>query len=129
MAIAGGSLAQVAAPVAAALLFRRQRDWFGVTVAAAWLASSLFGLAAYVGDARARELPLVGLTSDPVHDWNWILGRLGILPWDHALAGILRVLSFAAWLGAVVAGSWLCLEMARSRRTGIRPGSGPPPSS
>jgi hypothetical protein len=129
LAIAGGSLAQVAAPVAAAALFRRQRDWFGMTVASAWLASSLFGLAAYVGDARARELPLVGLTSDPVHDWNWILGRLGMLSWDHALAGALRILSFAAWAGAIAAGGWLCLEMARSRGAGVTLGSRPPPSS
>ncbi|MEO8430371.1 MAG: hypothetical protein ABI592_02600 [Acidobacteriota bacterium] len=129
LAIAGGSLAQVAAPLAAAAIFHRQRDWFGVTVAGAWLASSLFGLAAYVGDARARELPLVGLTSDPVHDWNWILGRLGLLTWDHALASALRFVSFAVWVAAVAAGAWLCLEMERSRRRRVRPGTRPAPSS
>ncbi len=83
--IAGGSVAQVAAPIAAGWMLARQRDWFGITVAAAWLSSSLFGLAAYVGDARTMELPLVGLFPDPVHDWNWMLSRLGILGWEVGL--------------------------------------------
>jgi hypothetical protein len=106
---------QLAAPVAAGWLLARQRDYFGVTVAGAWLASSLHGLAAYVGDARAQDLPLVALTSDPIHDWNWILGKLGLLSWDHALAALLRIASLGLWAGSVGAGGWLCLEMARRR--------------
>jgi hypothetical protein len=84
-----------------------------VTVAAAWLASSLHGLAAYVGDARARELPLVGLVPDPIHDWNWILGHLGVLSWDHALAAMLRAASLVIWMASLAAGTWLCGQMAR----------------
>ncbi len=110
--IAGGSLAQVAAPVAAGWMLARQRDWFGITVAAAWLASSLSGLAAYVGDARAQELPLVGFVPDPIHDWNWMLSRVGLLDWDRGLAALTRGLSFVIWAAAVIAGTWLCREMA-----------------
>jgi hypothetical protein len=84
-----------------------------VTVAAAWLASSLHGLAAYVGDARARELPLVGLVPDPIHDWNWILGHLGVLSWDHAFAAMLRAASLVIWTASLAAGTWLCGQMAR----------------
>ncbi|MEO8190492.1 MAG: hypothetical protein ABI682_09120 [Acidobacteriota bacterium] len=119
LSIAGGSVAQVAAPIAAGWILARQRDWFGITVAAAWLASSLFGLAAYIGDARAMEIPLVGLVPDPVHDWNWMLSRLGILGWDHGLSALTRAASYAVWTSAVVSGAWLCREMAlaaRSRR-------------
>ncbi len=109
--VAGGSVAQVAAPVAAGWILARQRDWFGITVAAAWLASSLFGLAAYVGDARAQELPLVGFVPDPIHDWNWMLSRLGLLGWDRGLAALTRGLSFVIWAASVIAGTWLCREM------------------
>lgn len=108
-----GSFVQAAAPVAAGFAFYRQRDWFGITVAGAWLSSSLHALAAYVGDARARELPLVGLFPDPVHDWEWILGHLGILSWDRGLAGMLRVVSGAIGIAAVIAGGWMCWEMGR----------------
>jgi hypothetical protein len=125
LSISGGSLFQVAAPIAAGWILARQRDWFGITVAGAWLASSLHGLAAYVGDARARELPLVGLFPDPVHDWEWILGRLGILTWDRGLAAILRFFSAGIGIAAVAGGAWLCLEMAR-RRVGFA--GRPPPA-
>lgn len=83
------------------------------------MGSSLHGLAAYVGDARARDLPLVALSADPIHDWNWILGHLGLLSWDHALAGLLRLASFGVWAASLAAGTWLCLEMARSRRVAV----------
>ena len=113
--IAGGSLAQIAAPAAAAWILGRQRDYFGVAVGAAWLAFSLFGLAAYVGDARARELPLVSLGPDPIHDWNWMLGRLGWLSADRALAGLLRAGATALWAASMSLGAWLLWAMARSR--------------
>ncbi len=115
ISIAGGSLFQVAAPIAAGWILARQRDWFGITVAGAWLASSLHGLAAYVGDARARDLPLVGLVPDPIHDWEWLLGHLGILTWDHGLAALLRILSAGIGIAAVGGGAWLCAEMRKSR--------------
>ncbi|HEY6147284.1 MAG TPA: hypothetical protein VIZ69_06285 [Thermoanaerobaculia bacterium] len=122
LSIPAGSAAQVAAPAVAGWLLWRQRDYFGVTVAGAWLASSLHGLAAYVGDARARELPLVALTSEPIHDWNWILGKIGILSWDQALAALLRIASFGIWVASIAAGTWLCVQM-------VKRGSRPAPTS
>lgn len=113
LATAGGSFAQVVVPAAAALLFLRQRDYFGVAVAGAWLAFSLWNLATYVGDARAQELPLLGLGPDPMHDWHWLLERLGILSWDRALAGAVRGTALALWGGSMALGVWLCLTMAR----------------
>ncbi len=115
LSTAGGSLAQVAAPAAAAWLLYRQRDYFGVAVATAWLAFSLFGLATYVADARAQELPLVALTADPIHDWQWLLEKLGILEWDHRLAFLTRVAAFAIWLGSLTLGGWLVWTMAARR--------------
>lgn len=120
VSVAAGSFVQVAAPVGAGFVFVRQRDWFGVTVAAAWLSSSLHGLAAYVGDARSRDLPLVGLFPDPVHDWAYLLGKLGIPTWDHGLAALLRLASAGIGLAAIAAGGWMCWEMARKSGSGDR---------
>ena len=114
--IAGGSLAQIAAPIAAAWILARQRDYFGIAVGMAWLAFSLFGLAAYVGDARAQELPLVSLGPDPIHDWNWMLGRLGLLSADHALAFLCRAAAAVIWAGAMVLGVWLLWVMGTDQR-------------
>jgi hypothetical protein len=115
LGIAGGSLTQVAAPAVAAWLLHRQSDYFGVAVGGAWEAFSLWNLATYIGDARAMELPLVGLVPDPIHDWNWLLSKLGILTWDRSLAALTRLAAFSIWTAALAFGAWLCWNMARSR--------------
>ncbi len=115
--VAGGSLAQVAAPAAAAWILGRQRDYFGVAVAGAWFAFSLFGVATYAGDARAQELPLVALGPDPVHDWNWMLGRLGLLSADHTLAFLMRAGAVLVWIAAIALGGWLLWVMAESSKS------------
>jgi hypothetical protein len=114
--VAGGSLAQVGAPVVAATVLYRQRDFFGVAVCGAWLAFSLCGVATYIGDARAESLQLVGLTDDPQHDWNYLLERAGLLRWDMRLAAMTRLVALAVLAGSVWCGAWLCLRMARPAR-------------
>ncbi|MEO0650738.1 MAG: zinc ribbon domain-containing protein [Planctomycetota bacterium] len=114
---AGGTLLQLAAPTAAAVVFLRQRDWFAVTVALAWLGTNGFGIAVYVADARAQALPLLGLgAGEPIHDWNYLLGRLGLLRSDQALAALCRAAGAASMLAAVVGGAWMLVEMARGAR-------------
>ena len=113
--IAGGSIAQLLAPIAATLVLLRQRDWFGVSVTTCWLAFSLFNLATYVGDARDQYLPLVGLSDEPEHDWAYLLGAVHLLEADHALAFLVRVVAFATWAAAVAFGSWLLWRMAKAK--------------
>jgi hypothetical protein len=45
-----------------------------------WTGPSLADVAVYVADGRAMALPL--LAEGLIHDWNFILGRLGLLGWD-----------------------------------------------
>jgi len=114
---AGGSIMQVAAPVAVAYGFLRQRDYFAIAVAGAWEAMSLSNLATYVADARAQELPLVSpVSGDPEHDWNYLLSSVGMLRQDTLLAGLVRLAAFAALASSLAFGAWLCVRMARSRR-------------
>lgn len=120
VSVASGSVFQLAAPAVAALLLARQRDYFGVAFAAGWLGYSMVNLSLYVGDARAKQLPLIGFTDDPIHDWNYLLGKLGLLEWDRALAGALRVASIATFLTAVAFGAWLLWKMMRAPRSAPR---------
>lgn len=114
--IAGGTILQLAAPLIAGAIFRRQRDWFAVAVATCWLSTNLFEVARYAGDARARALPLVSpATGDPVHDWAYLLGRFGLLSHDAAVAGGLRFLAGIAMLAGLVGGGWLVCHMVRDR--------------
>lgn len=113
----GGTLFQCAAPVVAAWLFLRQPDYFAVPVCGAWLATNLYGVATYMADARALELPLVSVGGGEVdHDWNYMLDALGIITWDTRLAFLVRVLAFVLLWGSVALGGWILLLMARRAR-------------
>jgi hypothetical protein len=114
MAVAGGSLNQILIPVATVVLFYHYRDFFGIAGAGAWLASSLLDLARYIGDARAFNLDLVGFGEDSVHDWAWLLGRLGGLQYDTRIAGLTRGCAVLVLFVSLGFGVWLCLQMGRA---------------
>jgi hypothetical protein len=120
VAVAGGTVFQVGAPLAAAWVLGRQRDYFGVAVAAAWLSFSLFNVATYMADARRYELDYVNVGGGEVEaqDWDYMLTALGLLEWDTWLAGLTRVAAAACGAAALLAGGWLLSVMATSRRTG-----------
>jgi hypothetical protein len=119
LGIAGGSLAQLLAPILVGIGFlywqrdgEPQRDYFALAVAAFWLAFSLHNLALYVGDARHQDLPLLGMSSDPVHDWNYLLGWAGLLAWDQRFAGLIRLAAAGISLLAFLFAGWLLKRMA-----------------
>lgn len=96
-AVAGGSLTQLLAPLAACVVIRKQGDRLGSIIPLFWLASSLGNLAAYIADARDMDLPLVSLGDgeDVVHDWNYLLEHAGALTRDAQFAAWCRM---SGWL-------------------------------
>jgi hypothetical protein len=113
MTVLGGSLTQLLIPLATALLLYRSRDFFGIAVAGAWLSSSLIDLARYIGDARTLDLDLVGFGENAVHDWAFLLGRVGWLPYDVRLASLTRGIGVVVLLASLGFGGWLVLQMGR----------------
>ena len=117
MAAAGGTLLQVLAPLIGAAMFLRQRDWFAVSFAFAWLGTNFFGIAPYAADARARALPLVTPgPGDPIHDWYYMLAQLGWLQHDWLIGRSFRMLGILAMAGGIAFGAWLVRRMLLSRR-------------
>jgi hypothetical protein len=112
-----GSVFQIAIPIACVVYFARQADYFGMSVGGFWLSYSLYELSAYVGDARSKDLPLVGFAAseDLEHDWGYILGALHMLPADHTLAFLLRAAGLVAGVGSCAFAVWLLVTMAQSR--------------
>lgn len=111
-----GSGTQLLIPIIVIIIFARQPDYFGIAVGGFWLAFSLFELANYVGDARAMELPLVGFSDDPEHDWHYLLGTTGLLSLDTTFAFLLRVVATLTGVSSLAFAVWLLLIMARSPR-------------
>lgn len=94
----GGTLMQLAIPAAIAGYFYWQKERYGFSVTLFWVAQNLFNVAVYVGDARSQALPLVG---GGIHDWNYLLGRTGLLEHDTGIAGLLRLLGWVLMLLSV----------------------------
>jgi hypothetical protein len=116
-----GSGTQVLVPLIVVLIFAKQPDYFGMSVGGFWLSFSLFELARYVGDARSMDLPLVTYGSgDPEHDWHYLLGSLHMLPMDHALAFLLRIVAVALGAGSLTFAVWLLLQMRTRPSRGVR---------
>lgn len=119
MMLLGGSVTQLAAPICVALyLLLRQGDWFALVVCSTWLSFSTFELATYVADANKGQLPLVGMGSDVVHDWDALLTQWHLLNHCELIAAFLRIAAGILGVTSIVGGVWLLLTMHRAGRTG-----------
>lgn len=113
MGVLGGTLLQHLVPfiVMCAFLFKN-RDAFAASLGLWWCGQSLMDAAPYINDARAGQLMLLGgVTAKEApgyHDWENILGRLGLLEYDHFFArlsyslGILLMITAFIWGGYVL---------------------------
>jgi len=103
IAVLGGSLNQVLVPAVCTAVFLRRREYGSASATLFWVGQNLADVAVYVADGRAMALPL--LADGLIHDWNFILGRLGLLSRAEALGrltfglGALTMLAALALLG------------------------------
>jgi hypothetical protein len=128
--VLGGTLGQLLIPsICLGAFLLRNRDPFGAAVALWWLAESFMDIAPYIADARSGELLLLGgVTGRDVpgyHDWENILGTLGLLRYDtlfgdlsYAFGRILMLAAFA-WAGAALARQWRRLPQHDVRASGF----------
>jgi hypothetical protein len=114
MGFLGGSLTQCLAPLVSMLLFYRQRDFFAIAFCFGWLSTNLHEVSVYIDDARTQALPLVTPGGgEPMHDWFYLLNRLGLLQMDHAIAFMVRGLGVLSMLVFLVVGGYQCWLMFR----------------
>jgi ABC-type antimicrobial peptide transport system permease subunit len=94
-------------------------DYFAIGVAVCWLATNFINIAVYIGDARRQELPLVSPfgIEDVIHDWNYLLGKTGLLNFDAAIAWLVRLIGILTMLAGLVFCGWLVLIMIRTMNT------------
>ena len=103
--VLGGSLFQVALPLALAVAFLRQGDPFGASVCTWWAGQNLLDVAPYIADARALQLVLLGgKTGAEVegHDWEFILMQLGVTHRDHQIGYVAYGIGLTVMIGALV---------------------------
>jgi hypothetical protein len=109
LGVLGGTLMQVLIPAIATghFVLYGQR-WSGM-VTLLWVSQSLFNVSVYVKDARAQALPLLG-GDDAIHDWNWLLGRLGLLSWDQVIGGAIYATGLVVFAVSILGGLYYSLN-------------------
>jgi hypothetical protein len=114
MMVLGGTLGQLLMPLTCAGTFLlKTRDAFAASVALWWTAENVMDIAPYINDARALELILLGgVTGQEVegHDWEYLLGSLGWLRYDHALAHLAQWVGITLMITALFWGGTLLLR-------------------
>ena len=89
--IAGGSLFQVIMPGLFVGYFLYHRNFYSAALVLFWVGESILNVSVYAGDSLVLQLPLLG-GEDSIHDWNYLLGTLNLLPATGRIAGAIRLL-------------------------------------
>ena len=109
IAVLGGSLNQVLMPLIATIAFLRTRQWASAAVTLWWTGQSLTDVVAiYAADGRAKALPL--LAEGLIHDWGYILGRLGLRQSAETVGRVIFALGALTMLAAL---ALLALDLLR----------------
>jgi hypothetical protein len=104
-AVAGGTFLQLFVPFALGVVFIRQRHTLGVAVCMFFFFEQFLPVARYMADAQAQKLPWlsIGRYESSIHDWNYLFGELGVLPYATTIAGVVHLLGS---LGMVSVTAW-----------------------
>jgi hypothetical protein len=104
IAILGGSANQVLIPALCTGVFLYRGQYGSAAATLFWTGQSLADISVYVYDGRAMALPL--LAEGLIHDWNFILGRLGLLFRAEALGRLTFGLGGLTMVAAVALLAW-----------------------
>jgi len=96
------------------------RTYFASLFCFLWFMLATQSIADYMADARAQNLSLVSFGGgDPIHDWNFIFGRLGLLEQADLIAGVFRGVGVSTGLLGLIFTAWLIYRMAIAKTTPV----------
>lgn len=95
IAVAGGTGAQMLAPIFVTIYFLFKKAWYSAFFGIFWLGDNLIMNSSYIADARCLCLPslwsMFGIEG-ATHDWNYMLGKMGLLEHDILISKIEKIL-------------------------------------
>lgn len=97
--VLGGSLFQFLFPCVFVSYFYLREEYFSASLLLFWVGQNLVNVSVYASDAVAMQLPLLG-GDNSIHDWNNILGRLGLLNHTHQIGSAIYAAGFLVILCA-----------------------------
>ena len=118
--VSGGTVGQLFVPAAFTVYFYLRRERLSSAVTLFWVGQNLFNISVYIKDAQAMELPLVsvGGGEDTIHDWNYLLSKVGLLRWDHAIGTMVYLLGLLVIVVAAGAGLYYSLAQGEEETDG-----------
>ena len=116
--VLGGTIGQLLVPAAFMVYFYMRKEFFSSAVTLFWTSQNFFGISLYVKDAQAMALPLVsvGGGEGTIYDWNYLLTKLGLLRWDHAVGNMIYVLGIVIIIISILWGFHNSIEQRSIRR-------------
>lgn len=94
----GGTISQLMWPAILLVYFLRRNEHLSASFCLFWFGENFLNISKYVSDARSMSLPLVG---GGIHDWNFLLGKWGMLGYDHAIGNAIFALGVMIMLGSM----------------------------
>jgi hypothetical protein len=88
---AAGSSGEIAFTVLVAVAAIRAKSYFALSFSLLWVMLAMTSAGNYMADARAMQMPLIGPSPDPHHDWNFVFGQLGWLNNDIVIGTAVRI--------------------------------------
>jgi len=79
-----------------------------------WCGYNIVNVSYYMADAVLMQLPLLG-GDNVIHDWNYLLTSLNLLPETHLLSNIALYFGFAILIAGIVGGLWFSVITTEKR--------------
>lgn len=93
------------------------RTYFASLFGFLWFMLATQSTADYMADAASQNLPLVSFGGgDPIHDWNFIFQKLGLLEHSELIANMVRFSGIIAGLFGLGFALYLIVRMYLTRR-------------
>lgn len=98
---AGGTIFQLLVPLIFVVYFWKRKELYSASIVSFWLGQSFTNAGRYAGDAIKMELPLVG---GGIHDWNYLLGKIGALRYTEQIGNTFYYIGVAIIAASIIAG-------------------------
>lgn len=112
----GGTIAQIAFPIACIWYFFFSQQRFSASIISYWLGFSCINVGIYVGDARAQILPLIG----GEHDWAFLLTQWHLIEGAESIGN--RIINFG-FVIILLSLFWSAYILYRDRADAIHEGT------
>jgi hypothetical protein len=111
-----GSIGEISFTCLVAFAAFRVKSYFAGIFGLLWVMLAMHSAGRYMADARDQFLPLVGPGTDPQHDWHFVFGQLGWLPYDTMIGGFIRGIGSGVGFIGLVFGLWLLILIAMNTK-------------